>query len=166
VTDTKQKIAILGTGRRARTLAKCWVLAGRQVIFGTRTPDDKRIKRMVINIGAGVCVTTPGEAVAQAEVVVFALSRNSAKELLPSLGDLTGKIVIDPPDSLELAARSASRHCTCRREFPRTRVAATIENRSDPRVSDKVVVAQQEYRHRATQDDHEVDDPRQMVRAQ
>src|SRR5206468_1882131 len=90
------KIAILGTGRLGQALATCWVRAGHPIVFGSRTPADERVKKIATGIGAAVSVATAGEAAAQAGIVMFALPWKAAKDLVPTLGDLSGKVIIDP----------------------------------------------------------------------
>ena len=80
----KEKIAILGTGRLGEALARCWVRTGHPIIFGSRTPDAERVQKVVKDIGAAASVATPGQAAAQAEIVVFALPWKAVPELMPS----------------------------------------------------------------------------------
>jgi len=92
----KEKIAILGTGRLGQALATCWLRVGHPIVFGSRTPGDERVKKIVTDMGATVSVATSREAAAQAEVVVFALPWKAVKDLVPTLGDLSAKVIIDP----------------------------------------------------------------------
>jgi predicted dinucleotide-binding enzyme len=94
--QAKQRIAILGTGNLGQALASCWARAGHPIVFGSRTPDDKRVRDLIRDISGPVSAVTPAEAAAQADIVVSALPWEPAKELLRAVGDLTGKIVIDP----------------------------------------------------------------------
>lgn len=94
--DAKGKIAILGTGKLGQALATCWVRAGHAIVFGSRTPNDERHLKIAKGLGSGASVATPREAAAQADVVVFALPWKPAQELVPTLGDLSGKVIIDP----------------------------------------------------------------------
>jgi 8-hydroxy-5-deazaflavin:NADPH oxidoreductase len=111
-----ERIAILGTGKLGQALARCWVRTGHPIVFGSRTPDDERVKKVAQDIAAGsgdardvsatsagprsaapaVSVTTPRGAIAQADIVLFALPWRAVKDLVPTLGDLNGKIIIDP----------------------------------------------------------------------
>jgi 8-hydroxy-5-deazaflavin:NADPH oxidoreductase len=92
----KEKIAILGTGRMGQALATCWVRSGHSIVFGSRTPTDERVQKVAKDLGAAVTVATSREAAAQAPIVVFTLPWLSVKDLVPTLGDLSGKIIIDP----------------------------------------------------------------------
>lgn len=95
----KEKIAVVGTGHLGAALAKGWVRAGHRIVYGSRTPDDDRVKKIVNDTGPGTTAMTVKDAAAQAEIVVLALPWKGAKELLPALGDLAGKIVMDPMNS-------------------------------------------------------------------
>src|SRR5262245_54745086 len=71
--DEKETIAMLGTGKMATVLAKGWVAAGHTVIYGSRTPADVRVTNLVRETGARASATALKEAVAKANMVVFAL---------------------------------------------------------------------------------------------
>lgn len=102
---TKEAIAILGTGRYGSTLGKLWASRGHAIHFGSRTPQDARVKAVVEACGPKASASQPDEAVTHADFVVFALPWKGAQELLPSLGDLPGKIIIDPMNALKMVAR-------------------------------------------------------------
>lgn len=97
--SVKEKIAIVGTGRLGQVLAKCWLRAGHAIVYGSRTPNDDRVQKVVNDTGAGATAATVKDAVAQAGFIVLALPWKGAKELLPVMGDLAGKIVLDPMNS-------------------------------------------------------------------
>jgi predicted dinucleotide-binding enzyme len=79
------KIAIIGAGNVGSALGKGWLNAGHEVVFGVRDPlSAKTITEASINAEI-VVITTPPEAVI---------------ELIPHLGDLTNKIVIDTTNSV------------------------------------------------------------------
>ncbi len=101
--QTQEKIAVIGTGHLGQALAKGWVRAGHRIIYGSRTPDEDRVKKVVSDTGSGTTATSVKEAAAQADIVVLALPWKGAKELLPAMGDLAGKIVMDPMNSGKFA---------------------------------------------------------------
>ncbi len=98
----KSKIAVLGTGHLGQILAKGWVKAGHPIVYGSRTPEDAKVGKVVQDTGSGVSVTTNKEAAAQSEIIVFALPWKPVKELVAGLGDLSGKILIDPMNSVKM----------------------------------------------------------------
>lgn len=89
------KIAIIGTGNVGGTLGRRWAEAGHHVIFGTRTPDSDKIKVLLAAAGSNARAAMTDEAVAEAEVVVLATPWNAVESLVASLGDLSGKILVD-----------------------------------------------------------------------
>lgn len=96
VAEEKEAIALLGTGRMATVLGKGWAAAGHTVIYGSRAPADVRVKTLVRETGPRASSTTSRDAAARASVVVFALPWEAVQNLLPTLGDLSGKVIIDP----------------------------------------------------------------------
>jgi 8-hydroxy-5-deazaflavin:NADPH oxidoreductase len=103
--ETKEAITILGTGRYGSTLGKLWAARGHPIHFGSRTPQDTRVKALLEACGPKASASEPSEAAARADIVVFALPWKGAQELLPSLGELTGKTLIDPMNALKMVAR-------------------------------------------------------------
>jgi 8-hydroxy-5-deazaflavin:NADPH oxidoreductase len=86
------KIAVIGTGRMGTGLATGLTRAGHLVAFGSRNPDSAG--ESVQDSGA-VGVTTYGEAVEGADVIVLAIPWVAVEQTLPQLGDLDGRIVVD-----------------------------------------------------------------------
>lgn len=97
----KETIALLGTGHMASVLGKGWAAAGHTVIYGSRAPDDVRVPNLVRETGPRSSATTLKDAAARAGIVMFALPWEPVQNLVPTLGDLSGKIVIDPMIHIE-----------------------------------------------------------------
>jgi 8-hydroxy-5-deazaflavin:NADPH oxidoreductase len=100
--QTPDTISLLGTGRMARALGKCWASTGHPIVYGSRTPEDERVKTLVKESGPRASALTPKEAAAQSDIVVFALPWKPVKDLVPALGDLSGKLIIDPMNDLRM----------------------------------------------------------------
>ena len=99
-------ISILGTGRMATTLARCWLEKGNTVTLGSRTPEQARSR--IGALGEQLTVTDFASACAGAEVVVLAVPWHAAGDVIAAAGDLENKIIIDTtnpwsPDSHHLA---------------------------------------------------------------
>ena len=94
--EQKETIAMLGTGGLGSVLGKSWAAAGHTVIYGSRTPADVRVTNLVRETGPRASAATSKDAVARAGMVMFALPWEPVKELVPTLGDLDGKVVMDP----------------------------------------------------------------------
>ena len=87
------KIAIIGSGNVGSALAEKWSAAGHAVVFGTREPSNFKGKAAAER--GGVTATTIAAAVASAEVILLATPATAAIDVAKSLGDTTGKVIID-----------------------------------------------------------------------
>jgi predicted dinucleotide-binding enzyme len=87
------KIAIIGTGNVGGTLAKAFNNAGHAVILGVRNPDSYKGKETLE--ASGLKALEIHRAVEGADLLVLATPATSAIEVAKSLGDTTGKIIID-----------------------------------------------------------------------
>jgi predicted dinucleotide-binding enzyme len=90
----KMQIAIIGTGNVGSALGGRWAEKGHRVIYGSRDPESDKVKSL-LNSQKSTNATSPKDAAAQAEVVVFATPWPATKEAVKSAGDLAGKIVVD-----------------------------------------------------------------------
>ncbi len=88
-------IAILGTGDVGSTLGRRWADVGHEIIYGSRTPGSVRVLELVSATGPNTRAMTPAAAVAVGDVVVLAVPYHAIAALLPTLGDLHHKVVID-----------------------------------------------------------------------
>ena len=88
-------IAVIGTGDVGRTLGTRFAEAGHSVYFGSRTPEADRVRALVSEAGENVAALTPPEAAAAAEFIVLAVPFGVAVDVLRSLGDTAGEVVID-----------------------------------------------------------------------
>lgn len=89
------EIAVIGTGSVGAVLGRRWAGAGHRVVFGSRRPDDPEIVELVQSAGSSASAAPPEAAAAGAQVVVLAVPGDRAAEIASSLGDLTGKVVVD-----------------------------------------------------------------------
>ncbi|MFM9984058.1 MAG: NADPH-dependent F420 reductase [Flavobacteriales bacterium] len=87
------KIAIIGTGNIGGTLARKWHSAGHSIILGARNKDTFKGKEL-LDLD-GVQVATIPDAVQKSDVILLATPAPLASEIAQSLGDTTGKIIID-----------------------------------------------------------------------
>ena len=93
VADT---IAIIGTGNVAGALGPEFAAQGHDIIYGSREPDREDVVALVERTGGNASAMTQTEAVVGADMVVLAVPGTVAEEVAGSLGDLSGKIIIDP----------------------------------------------------------------------
>jgi hypothetical protein len=90
------KIAIIGTGNVGAALGPEFAALGHTIVYGSRTPNEQDVKDLVAKTGRGATATTQAEAVKGADIVVLAVPGALAVEITKSLGDLSGKIILDP----------------------------------------------------------------------
>ena len=98
VADT---IAVIGTGDVAHALGVEFAAQGHTIVYGSRKPDRGSVQVLVEETGHGATATTQAEAVVGADIVVLAVPGLLVEEITLSLGDLSGKIIIDPTNPLE-----------------------------------------------------------------
>ena len=98
VADT---IAVIGTGEVGAALGPEFAEQGHTIVYGSRDPERDTVKTLVDRTGDLASATTPADAAAQADIVVLAVPGLMVDEITRSLGDLSGKIIIDPTNPLE-----------------------------------------------------------------
>jgi predicted dinucleotide-binding enzyme len=98
VADT---IAVIGTGDVGGALGPAFAAQGHTIVYGSRDPDRGKVKDLVERTGELASATTPAAAASQADIVVLAVPGLMVEEITKSLGDLSGKIIIDPTNPLE-----------------------------------------------------------------
>jgi len=96
-----ETIAIIGTGDVAGALGPEFATQGHTILFGSRNPDGNKAQDVVAKTGHGASVTTPSAAAKDADIVVLAVPGMLVKEITEGLGDLSGKIIIDPTNPIE-----------------------------------------------------------------
>lgn len=87
------KIAIIGIGNVGGTLATKWAHAGHDIFLGVKDTSNFKGKNLLQNERTTVHLTA--EAAAMAEVILLATPAPAAVTVAKSLGDTSGKILID-----------------------------------------------------------------------
>lgn len=87
-------IAIIGTGNVGGALAQGLARAGHRVHLGVRDLENFKGKHL-LDTTPGISVHTVEEAVSASEVVVLAAPAQAADVVARSLGDVSGKVVVD-----------------------------------------------------------------------
>jgi predicted dinucleotide-binding enzyme len=87
------KIAIIGSGNVGGTLAKKWAQKEHQIILGVRNPEQFKGKQLLMN--SNITSASISEAVKSSDIILLATPATSAVEVAESLGDTTGKVIID-----------------------------------------------------------------------
>ena len=104
------KIAIIGAGNVGSVLGRAWSNSGEDVVFGVPNPADPKYGSLPRE-----SLHAPREAARDAEIVVLATPWPATEAAVKSLGDLSGKIIIDctnplgmGPNGLELVVGHTS----------------------------------------------------------
>lgn len=88
------KIAIIGAGNVGGALAQKFIQKGHSVLIGAKFPLSEKSIALATKIGEDR-FTSVESAVQQSEVIVLATPAMMAVEVTQSLGDTTGKVIID-----------------------------------------------------------------------
>jgi predicted dinucleotide-binding enzyme len=88
------RIGIIGAGHVGSGLGNAFTAVGHDVVFGVRDPESTRTLAALADI-PGASATLPAEAVAGADIVVFALRPVGLAATLAEIGSLDGRLVID-----------------------------------------------------------------------
>ena len=91
-----ETIAIIGTGEVAGALGPEFAAQGHRIVYGSRNPDRDTVRGLVARTGDDASATGQAEAAAGADIVVLAVPWNAVEQVVGNLGDLAGKIIIDP----------------------------------------------------------------------
>ena len=96
-------VARIGTGEVASALGPEFAALGHRIIYGSRNPDREHVRQLVARTGTDASALGQAEAAAEADIVLLAVPWNVVEEVVRNLGDLSGKIVIDPTNPRVIA---------------------------------------------------------------
>lgn len=94
-------IAIIGTGDVAGALGPEFAAQGHTIVYGSRNPARDEVRALVARTGGDASATTPAQSVIGADIVVMAVPGAVVEAVTGNLGDLTGKIIIDPTNAID-----------------------------------------------------------------
>ena len=89
-------IAVIGTGNVGGALGPEFAALGHDIVYGSREPERADVQELVARTPGNASVALPADAVVGADMVVIAVPGGAAEAAVRSLGDLSGKIIIDP----------------------------------------------------------------------
>jgi len=101
VTGFAATVAVIGTGDVAGALGPEFAEQGHVIVYGSRDPSRESVRALVERTGSGTSAAPPAEAVLGADIVVLAVPGTAVEAVTRSLGDLSGKIIIDPTNAFE-----------------------------------------------------------------
>ena len=96
------KIAIIGAGNVGGTLGRILTQKGHEIVFGVRNPQSSKVQSAVDSTGRKALAASVEEAASHGEVLILATPWNATQEAIASSGNLTGKIIIDATNPLEM----------------------------------------------------------------
>lgn len=100
-----ETVAVIGTGSVGSALGPRFASIGHDVIYGSRDPSSNEVQNLVdltsaiytnADLSGKASATTPSESVKTADIILLAVPWTVAEEVIKGLGDLSGKIIIDP----------------------------------------------------------------------
>ena len=93
-------IAIIGTGNVARALGPEFAAQGHTIVYGSRQPNSEKARELVAQTPGNASAVLPPESVMGADMVVLAVPGMLVEGITLQLGDLSGKIIVDPTNPL------------------------------------------------------------------
>lgn len=92
-------ITIIGSGNVGTALASGFHKAGHTVVFGVRDPQSDKAKKAVEEVN-DLSLLSIEDAAAQSEVLVIATPPQDVLDLIPQLGTVTEKIIVDTTNAV------------------------------------------------------------------
>jgi predicted dinucleotide-binding enzyme len=99
-----ETIAVIGTGNVGGALGPRFSELGHDIIYGSRQPMRADVQELIGRTHGNATAMVPAEAAAAADIVVMATKWADAEVALKSLGDLSGKIILDPNNAVRVDA--------------------------------------------------------------
>jgi len=94
-----ETVAVIGTGNVGMALGTEFGGLGHTVVYGSRTPEAEKTQEL-IGKTRNASAALPADAAAQADVVILATPGMVTEAIVKTLGDLSGKIIIDVTNPL------------------------------------------------------------------
>jgi NADPH-dependent F420 reductase len=98
-----ETVALIGTGNVGSALGRRLAEQGHQVFYGSRDPAAADVRELVADTGRGAVALSPADAAARGDIVVLAVPWSAAEDVVRSLGELSGKILVDPTNPRVMA---------------------------------------------------------------
>lgn len=95
-------IAIIGTGDVGRALGTELALQGHKIIYGSRSPNGLKALDIAAATDGDASTAKPLYAAEESQIVVLAVPGMVVADVVRGLGDLSGKIVIDVTNPLQM----------------------------------------------------------------
>lgn len=99
-------VAVIGSGRMGGAFGKIFAAAGYTVIYGSRNPADDKVQA-VVKATPGASALGQKEAAAKAGTLILATPWGGTEAALKGMGDLTGKLILDPTNAIQFGKDGA-----------------------------------------------------------
>jgi NADPH-dependent F420 reductase len=96
------KIGIIGAGNVGGTLGRILSQKGHEIVWGVKDPQSSKVQSAVESTGGKALAASVQEAASHGEVLILATPWNATQEAIASSGNLTGKIIIDATNPIEM----------------------------------------------------------------
>ena len=97
------RLAIIGVGNVGGTLGTAWAeKGGHEVFFGVRNPSSDKTQGVLRRLAGKAQAGTLAQAAAFAEFIVLTTPWIAAEAAIRSMGDLSGKIILDATNPLAM----------------------------------------------------------------
>ncbi len=97
----KMNIAIIGTGNVGGALAQQLIKAGHSVLMGAKLPLSEKSISLATKIGEDRFATIENAA-KQSEIIIITTPPDAVLQIIPQLGNLAGKTIIDATNSIRV----------------------------------------------------------------
>ena len=95
------KLGIIGAGNVGGTLGAAWAQkAGHEIFFGVTNPKSDKTQALLKTLGGKANAGTAAEAAAFGDVIVLTTPWTAAEAAIHSMGNLSGKIILDATNPL------------------------------------------------------------------
>lgn len=101
-------IAVIGTGKVGSALGTEFAAEGHIIVYGSRDPARETVRSLVARTGADATATFQSDAIKGAHIVILAVPGMLAADIAASLGDLSGKIIVDPTNPINFSSDGIS----------------------------------------------------------
>lgn len=88
-------IGIIGTGRMGSALGMRLAEAGHDIVYGSRDASRDAVVALVEKTAGDARAASQAEAAHAADIIILAVPSAVVPSLIPTLGDLSGKLIID-----------------------------------------------------------------------
>jgi len=103
------KLAIIGAGNVGGTLGTAWAQkAGHEIFFGVRDAKSEKTQALLSKIGGKARAGTAAEAAAFGDFIVLTTPWPQTEAAVGSMGNVSGKIILDATNPLVRAADGIS----------------------------------------------------------